>query len=505
MLAPAPASADVVCSLSADTQADLLGAAGPYSEFVAGDVRQINEVEGRVAVGDDFRVSTSGDVGFRTGFALPPEARPSLVVGGSITSTGSFIQLLTDRPGVLGSATYGNEYHAGPRDEGTFTRFPPPFSFTDTFTYLRALAAYLDTCQVSPGATVGTYLGTPQTLLLTGTNAALNVFRLTAAQLQATRSVYLDVPIGATTLVTVTGASYSTEVTPNADFWIRDPDTRSGAFVQVLHCGLGRQCFMNTSAGPIGPQQVPHNVVEVQRRLLWNFPQAEHFTKGAVSWSGSILAPDAHLQWGPTAAAPTVGLGSFEGQVILASVDSGISQGGLEVHVSERASGDLLFVGRLPVPEEAPEPPQPPQPPEPPEPPEPPAPAPETSVPSMPSIPDVDDLPAMPPTRRAAARSAVLSRAQIAIHASRPRACVRVFVRVRVVVRHRSRMVPVRAFVDGRLAATSSSDVATLVGYVRGLRPGTHRFTIVAADRRGHRARRTVPFVVCGPRPQFTG
>jgi hypothetical protein len=53
--------------------------------------------------------------------------------------------------------------------------------------------------------------------------------------------------------------------------------------------------------------------------------------------------------------------------------------------------------------------------------------------------------------------------------------------------------------------ATSSSDAMTPVGDVRALRAGRHRFTVVATDRRGHRVRRAVPFIVCGARPQFTG
>jgi choice-of-anchor A domain-containing protein len=229
LLAPPPARAQgpIDCAPQPEDGPLVLGPAAPYAEFVLEDARQINETEGRLAVGGDFTVSDAGDVGFRTGFGLPPDPTPSLVVGGTLTTAGTYLQLLTTVPGVLGRGTYGGGYVPGPRDEGTIVEAPPPFPLGPARTYLRSVATLLGRCEMTPGASIQPFGGATGTLLLRGTSARRNIFRLDGARLQDTVSVYIDVPIGSTTLVVVTGDRYTTEDAPNADFWIRAPGCRA--------------------------------------------------------------------------------------------------------------------------------------------------------------------------------------------------------------------------------------------------------------------------------------
>ena len=501
------------------TAPDLLGPAAPFTQFVLGDDRQINESEGRIAVGGDFTVSTDGDVGFRTGFALPPSRRPSLIVGRTLSAAATFLQLLTDRPGVLGAATYGHLYVRGTRDEGTFVHRQPPFSFRRSGDYLRRLSSFLAGCRQTPGAKIGEYQSTPGTLLLRGGDARLNVFRLTAPQLELARSVYLDMPLHSTTLVDVAGGAYSTEVTPNADFWIRDHGLRGAPFVQVAHCGLGLSCWFNTSAGPIGPQPLPPGVLGVVNHLLWNYAEASRFRKGAVAWAGSILAPRAALQWGTTASEPRTGLGPFEGQLIFASIDSGTSSGGLESHASEHTGGDLLFSGRLPSPEPEIEPPRPIEPPpvteppvtEPPvtEPPGPIQPPPPTQPPTEPPTPNPTPippiLPAPGPLRPGDPGTVRGESPRVSIATSAGCGCGPV--RAHVVVNAGQAPIELAVTLDGRRLSTSHRRVLALTLSRSALRTAAHRLTATLVARR-RRATSTVVFRLCPcPKapPRFTG
>ena len=525
------------------TAAHLLGPAAPFTQFVLGDDRQINESEGRVAVGGNFTVATDGDVGFRTGFALPPSERPSLIVGDTLSADGTFLQLLSDRPGVLGTATYGRAYVPGTRDEGTFLHRRPPFSFQRSGIYLRRLASFLGGCPQTGGAHVGEYESGPGTLLLRRADGHLNVFHLTTTQLQSTRSVYLDVPRGSTTLVDVAGTAYSTELTPNADFWIRDRGLPGAPFVQVAHCGLGVSCFFNTSDGPIGPRPLPDGVLEVENHLLWNYPEAGSFRKGAVAWAGSILAPRAALQWGTTTEDPSAGLGPFEGQLVLASVDSGTSGGGLESHASEHTGGDLLFAGRLPSPEPTIEPPKPIEPPpvtEPPviePPPTPPGPTPPGPTPPGPTppgptppgpTPPPRPIPPGPPPPRPTPPRPVGPRPILpppgpirpgdpgtvrgedpSISIAAPVASGCGLAHVHVVVNVGRSPLRVAVSLDGRRLTTSTRRTVELGLSRAALRPGRHRIaaTLVAG---GQRARGATVLRVrrCSrrpPPPRFTG
>ncbi len=419
----------------------------------------------------------------------------------------------------------------GTRDEGTFLHRQPPFSFRRSGIYLRRLASFLAGCPQTGGAHVGDYESAPGTLLLRGAGVHLNVFHLTPARLERTRSVYLDVPRGSTTLVDVAGRAYSTELTPNADFWIRDHDLPRAPFVQVAHCGLGLSCFFNTSDGPIGPQPLPDGVLAVENHLLWNYSQARSFRKGAVAWAGSILAPRAALQWGTTAEDPRAGLGPFEGQLVLASVDSGTSAGGLESHASEHTGGDLLFGGRLPSPEPMIEPPKPIEPPpvtEPPvieptpTPPGPTPPGPTPPGPTPPGPPPPRPVPPGPPPPRPAPPRPILPRRGPVgpgdpgtVRGENPSISIAVpvrsgcgLVRVQVVVNVGRSPLHLAVSLDGRRLTTSTRRTVELELSGAALRPGRHRVAAtLVADGRPARSASVLRVRRCStrPPPRFTG
>ncbi|MFF3159669.1 choice-of-anchor A family protein [Streptomyces sp. NPDC057910] len=297
-----------------------LGTAGSYTEFVEGDAKRYSDSEGAVAVGGNavFGDSATGQ-GFSVGRRLDEDDLPgmpggkSLVVKGRLTAN----QVVVSK----GAAVFGDlEDVSRPGSfaiSGKASKGDSPIDFGKEFTRLRADSTRWAAVEGNGSATRP---GGSKSLLLTGSESGLNVFRVDAAELQKTDRIALKVPAGSTTLVTVLGSSYDMTGLYAVQIW----DPQQNKFV--------------TDDYTAGSAQFK----EIRSRLLWNFPQATSVKKNYTSWPGTILAPDATVQLG-YANGPgkgETGPGHVNGAVIAKSLRS---VPGAETH-------QMPFRGCLPTP-----------------------------------------------------------------------------------------------------------------------------------------------------------
>ena len=231
-----------------------------FNVFVHGDHRaEFTEVQGRLGVGRSSFIN-----GFGIGSRLPRDpSRIDLI-------TGDDLQVGTSGAGANnGSVTYGGALTGTIGSAGTVTQAPPPFEFGQVFTELRSnSAAYgrlAATAQPSDVDASGA-------MTFRGDDADLNVFNITAQDLQRAGELRFRYPVGATTLVNVGGLAYTTTARPTyaVTFW------NGSSYVQ---------------AGDTAPSQ---DVDTLRRRLLWNFPDAQTVQIGPnLGWQGTLLAPAA--------------------------------------------------------------------------------------------------------------------------------------------------------------------------------------------------------------------
>jgi Domain of unknown function DUF11 len=120
------------------------------------------------------------------------------------------------------------------------------------------------------------------------------VFKLSATDLQAAPTIRLRVPFGSSTLITVTGESYSTATQPY----------------------YSMEIWNGTAYSQYGNEGVPEEVEHIRRALLWNFPEATDIQIGPnLAWQGSVLAPGAAIVFpGSTQLNGTVVAGSLVGR-----------------------------------------------------------------------------------------------------------------------------------------------------------------------------------------------
>jgi len=234
----------VLTAGSAD--AAMLGAAQDYNLFILGDVNLSNtDAEGRVAAGGNATFEN-----YSVASKLSTSTANALVVGGNLGFTNGTV---TGDLHVGGSTGLTRVNVTG----GTF--HDEPIDFTTAGASLNALSFFLAS-QPSTG-TVG---AGPLGLTLTGNSNALNVFNLTAAQLASANNNGLNInaPVGSTVVINVDGASHSL-----ANF----------------------QMYVNGSASESNP---------LINSILFNFANATNLTDSNVSVYGSILAPNAALDFG---------------------------------------------------------------------------------------------------------------------------------------------------------------------------------------------------------------
>jgi choice-of-anchor A domain-containing protein len=255
-----------------------LGVAADYDAFALGGYRvQNTQVQGRVAAGGDVAVSSYG-----VGTALGRDpARVDLIAGGALTASNA--------QAANGSVTYATTLSGTiATPNGTLTSAPPPFSFATAFAALELLSAQLADLPAN-GTIAGPTYGALQ---LTGTSATRNVFAISAARLQTAQQIQIRVPFGSTTVVDVSGTTYTTAALP----------TTSIAFWD----GSAYRQFSDTAPTP--------QLDALRRALVWNFPLANRIQIGPnLAWQGTVLAPD------PALAFP--GSTQLNGQIVAASIE----------------------------------------------------------------------------------------------------------------------------------------------------------------------------------------
>ena len=259
-----------------------LGDATGWTEFVETDGNRGAESEGSIAYGGNFSGS-----GFTVATHLPvstPASTPTLVVAGS---HGTFN---LQRGSAYVTPQTGVNFNGG----GSYLA-TNPVNFSSAFTYLRARSAEWGSATSTGTATTVTANPLPGgqiTLVLSGSNADLNVFNINAADL-GTKQVGIDVPQGSTALINVSGTAPAFQnnlLIKNAGGgWDQASDS-------VVKPG------QSTAAGWPG--------------ILWNFPDATSLQINSGSaFAGTVLAPDAAVTVGNT--------GHTIGQMIAKSFTSG--------------------------------------------------------------------------------------------------------------------------------------------------------------------------------------
>jgi choice-of-anchor A domain-containing protein/uncharacterized repeat protein (TIGR01451 family) len=229
-----------------------------YNTFVLGDHRVINDsVDGRMAVGGDAIVQQ-----FSVGQKLDPNAsRVDFVVGGNIESGGN-------ARANNGAVTYGDTLSGAFSAYGSITNVAPAFDFGQTFTTLRS--AQQSWADLTPNGKVTLPEFSYNPINFTGTDDKLNVFSVKAVDLQGAQEIEIKVPDGATTLINVTGRTYTSGFRPTTSMRFWD----GNAYVQFS-------------------DNAPNDrVARARKDLLWSFPDADSIQLGpGLDWQGSVLAP----------------------------------------------------------------------------------------------------------------------------------------------------------------------------------------------------------------------
>ncbi|MFF2039841.1 choice-of-anchor A family protein [Kitasatospora sp. NPDC058170] len=281
-----------------------LGVANLYGEFIEGDDTHTPDAEGAVAVG--------GNADFTGGFSVGQEltaeqvaALPggnALVVAGKIT--GHNTQVMKGN-GVYGSKAEGAVIEA---HQGKISQGASPIDFGAEFARQRAVATTL-AAQAQTAAAKVEAKGAD--LYLSSSDARTNSFTVSAATLQGATNVYLKVPVGSVTVVTVTGDVYDMAAARTTGFHLWDEAKKAYVLDDKLQSAAGGA---------------------VRSKLLWNLPTATKVVKNsAAAWPGTVLAPNAAFDLGSG--------GPVNGSVIAKSLTG---KGGAETH-------HYPFTGCLPV------------------------------------------------------------------------------------------------------------------------------------------------------------
>ncbi|MDR3639003.1 MAG: choice-of-anchor A family protein [Isosphaeraceae bacterium] len=261
--------------LSPSARADMLGPAQNYNVFVLGSDSESNtDSQGPVAVGGNAVFQNYSVASSRS--TVTPDA---LVVGGDLNYTNGTVNgdlHVGGTASLSGVTVTGSQFH------------DTPINFAAAGSSLVAESTYLNGLTATGSVGSGT-LG----LTLTGSNAALNVFQLSATQFASANNNGLNivVPNGSTAVINVAGSSPSL-----ANF----------------------QMYVNGSSSESNAQI---------NKILFNFAGATSLSDSNVAIYGSVLAPSAALSFGYS---------HIDGTLIGASLT-----GNVEAH-------DYPFTGNLP-------------------------------------------------------------------------------------------------------------------------------------------------------------
>jgi choice-of-anchor A domain-containing protein len=181
----------VMGAMASGAWAQVFGAAADYNAFVLEAYNGFNsDSEGKVAVGGNATIQNY-DIGL-----LDPGGN-ALVVGGNLSFTNGTIR---GNSVVNGSASYTNTAFTN----GGSAQSGMPLNFGAAGSYLMGVSDVWESL-----ASTGTAQNQFGNLNLSGSNANLNVFNLTAAQLSGISSVNVNVPEGAAAIINVAGSSVS--------------------------------------------------------------------------------------------------------------------------------------------------------------------------------------------------------------------------------------------------------------------------------------------------------
>jgi choice-of-anchor A domain-containing protein len=159
-----------------------LGVAADYSGFFFGNVSKLPDIEGRLAVGGNLSITA-----FSIGGRVPPgSGQPSLVVGGDLTAIGG--GGIYDGYGNEGYAVYsGSRAPTVPTYIDFRKQTPNVIDFDAERTYLTVFSQ-----QLRDMPATGTVTKLFSGITLTGTNADIEVFNLTADQVKGGLDLLLD-------------------------------------------------------------------------------------------------------------------------------------------------------------------------------------------------------------------------------------------------------------------------------------------------------------------------
>ena len=218
-------------------------------------------IGGRVVAGGDVTLNSWG-IGSQ--LDVDPE-RVDLMVGGALNAAGGQVS--------SGSITYQTQTTSTVwAPNGTISQAPPTFDITEAFASLDAVVGSWG--PVAAGGLISTSNIWWTTLRFEGTDPALNVFEIEAAELQTAKAIEVRVPVGATALIKVTGTNYSTQ---------------AGGLTSM-------RLWKNGSYQQLGDNQNNSTDVDLRGRLLWVFPDATDIQIGpSLAWEGTIIAPEADV------------------------------------------------------------------------------------------------------------------------------------------------------------------------------------------------------------------
>ncbi|MDY7233060.1 choice-of-anchor A family protein [Hyalangium rubrum] len=237
-----------------------------YNLFLLGDYNGGHDVEGKVAVGGNLTMTD-----FSMAHSVPDGSTArSVVAGGNLTLS---------RGGVWGEAWYGGSFSADttvvyPR--GRSVSQGTPIDFAARFAELRGLSTKLAGLTVNGTTRRETWGG----VMLRGTNAQVNVFKVNASAFTGAKLLSIEAPAGSLVVVNIYGAS-------------------------ATFTGFG-----HSFSGGIN-----------QNGILYNFVDTTSITAQGYGFWGTVLAPYAHVNFSD---------GSFDGGLYALSL-TGNAEGHINV------------------------------------------------------------------------------------------------------------------------------------------------------------------------------
>ena len=265
-----------------------LGAAQGYNAVIFGNhAASSADTEGRLAVGGNSQLPSSYSVGQSVIGTQNPQSngtRNDLVVAGNLNLSGGFVTVnfgnvqvggAINGPGMLSQGS-GNTSSAGvPNFSGNIFDFYSVRTRIDSYSTSWA------------GLTAnGTVDDLGYELTMVGSDLALNVFSVTAEQWNLTGARVIDVPLGSTAIINISGTTVSNG---------------------------GGDIRFGSSAAPLDASDFRENII-------YNLASATSIQSDSLSWEGTVVAPNADL---------TANGGAINGQAFLGSA---VQNNGFEFH-----------------------------------------------------------------------------------------------------------------------------------------------------------------------------